>query len=200
MLGIEKVDHVGIRVSDKSTSVAFYERLGFRTLSDTGFEEGHPIIMEHPSGVVLNLLGPADMPNDRNILMDADEKYPGITHVSFRVASIDDAKGFLADRGIPLSGQFSFKDLRAVFIPRPRPQRHRARCLRGGGTGGAGRRRRTRRLSGASIVTGPPAVAGWIETRPRRGIAGGPAQVVPVPSGLAVRHGRAEGTGASGRR
>ena len=119
MLGIEKVDHVGIRVSDKSASVAFYERLGFRTLSDTGFEEGHPIIMRHPSGVVLNLLGPADMPNDRNILMDADEKYPGITHVSFRVASIDDAKGFLADRGIPLSGQFSFKDLRAVFIRDP---------------------------------------------------------------------------------
>jgi len=119
MLGIEKVDHVGIRVSDRSASVAFYERLGFRTLSDTGFEEGHPIIMRHPSGVVLNLLGPADMPNDRNILMDVDEKYPGITHVSFRVASIDDAKGFLADRGIPLSGQFSFKDLRAVFIRDP---------------------------------------------------------------------------------
>ena len=67
MLGIEKVDHIGIRVSDKSVSIAFYERLGFRTLSDIGFEKGHPIIMKHPSGVVLNLLGPADMPNDKNI-------------------------------------------------------------------------------------------------------------------------------------
>ena len=119
MLGIEKVDHIGIRVSDKAVSVAFYERLGFRTLSDTGFEKGHPIIMQHPSGVVLNLLGPADMPNDKNVLMDMDGKYPGITHVSFKVDSIDAAKAFLAENGIPLSGQFSFKDLRAVFIRDP---------------------------------------------------------------------------------
>ncbi len=119
MLGIEKVDHIGIRVSDKSVSIAFYERLGFRTLSDTGFEKGHPIIMRHPSGVVLNLLGPADMPNDKNILMDVGEKYSGITHVSFKVASIAAAKQFLSEQGIALSGQFSFKDLRAVFIRDP---------------------------------------------------------------------------------
>ena len=119
MLDIEKVDHIGIRISDRTASVAFYEGLGFKTLSDTGFEQGHPIIMQHPSGVVLNLLGPSDTPNDRNILMDVDEKYPGITHVSFKVASIDAAKAFLAELGIPLSGQFSFKDLRAVFIRDP---------------------------------------------------------------------------------
>ncbi len=119
MLGIEKVDHVGIRVSDKSVSITFYERLGFRTLSDTGFEKGHPIIMQHPSGVVLNLLGPADMPNEKNILMDVGEKYPGITHVSFKVASIDAARRFLAENHIPLSGQFSFKDLQAIFIRDP---------------------------------------------------------------------------------
>ena len=51
--------------------------------------------------------------------MDMDEKHPGITHVSFKVSSIDAAKAFLAERGIPLSGQFSFKDLRAVFIRDP---------------------------------------------------------------------------------
>ena len=119
LLDIQKVDHIGIRVSDRTVSVAFYESLGFETLSDTGFEHGHPIIMQHPSGVVLNLLGPSDTPNDRNILMDVDRKYPGITHVSFKVASIDAAKAFLAELGIPLSGQFSFKDLRAVFIRDP---------------------------------------------------------------------------------
>ena len=43
-------------------------------------------------------------------------KYPGITHVSFKVGSIDAARQFLAGNDIPLSGQFSFKDLRAVFI------------------------------------------------------------------------------------
>ena len=119
MLDIEKVDHIGIRVSDRAVSVAFYERLGFRTLADAGFEKGHPIIMQHPSGVVLNLLGPADTAVDRNILMDVDQKYPGITHVSFKVVSLDAAKRFLAEHDIPLSGQFSFKDLRAVFIRDP---------------------------------------------------------------------------------
>ncbi len=119
MLDIEKVDHIGIRVSDRAVSIAFYERLGFRTLADAGFEKGHPIIMQHPSGVVLNLLGPANTTHDTNILMDVDEKYPGITHVSFKVASLDAAKAFLAESGIPLSGQFSFRDLRAVFIRDP---------------------------------------------------------------------------------
>ena len=119
MLDIEKVDHIGIRVSDKTVSIAFYEKLGFQTVFDIGFENGHPIIMRHPSGVVLNLLGPADMPNDKNILMDVGEKYPGITHVSFKVASIAAAKHFLTAQGIALSGQFSFKDLQAIFIRDP---------------------------------------------------------------------------------
>ena len=119
MLDIEKVDHIGIRVREKAVSIAFYERLGFRTLSDTGFEQGHPVIMQHPSSVVLNLLGPGDAGDGRNILMDVEEKYPGITHVSFKVGSIEAATRFLAEHGIALSGQFSYKDLRAVFIRDP---------------------------------------------------------------------------------
>ena len=119
MLDIEKVDHVGIRVRDKAVSIAFYERLGFRTLSDAGFERGHPVILQHPCGVVLNLLGPSNTESGNNILMDVTEKYPGITHVSFKVASIEAAKRFLAEHGVPLSGQFSYKDLRAIFIRDP---------------------------------------------------------------------------------
>ena len=119
MLGIEKVDHVGIRVSDKTLSIGFYEGLGFETLLDVGFEQGHPIIMQHPSGVVLNLLGPSNTASDQNILMDVEEKYPGLTHVSFKVASMDEAKRFLHDRGISLSGEFTFKGMHAVFIRDP---------------------------------------------------------------------------------
>ena len=119
MLGIEKVDHVGIRVSDKALSIEFYEGLGFETLSDTGFEQGHPIIMQHPSGVVLNLLGPSNTTNGLNILMDVDEKYPGLTHVSFKVASMDEAKRFLQERRVALSGEFTFKGMHAVFIRDP---------------------------------------------------------------------------------
>ena len=56
MLAIQKVDHVGIRVSDKADSIAFYQGLGFNLVSEAGFEKGHPIIMQHVSGEVLNLL------------------------------------------------------------------------------------------------------------------------------------------------
>ncbi len=119
MLPIEKVDHVGIRVTDKAVSIAFYEKVGFKLLSDEGFEQGHPVILEHPSGVVLNLLGPANASPGTNILMDVDEKHPGITHVSYKVSSIDAAKAALEEQGIPLTGEFSFKGLHAIFFRDP---------------------------------------------------------------------------------
>lgn len=119
MLEIEKVDHVGIRVSVKETSIDFYRKLGFKLLSDAGFEQGHPAILQHESGDVLNLLGPADATPTDNILMDVDQKHSGITHVSYRVRSIESAKRFLESEGIPLTGEFSFKGLHAIFIRDP---------------------------------------------------------------------------------
>ena len=119
MLDIEKVDHVGIRVSVKETSIAFYQSLGFKLITDVGFEKGHPVIMQHDSGDVLNLLGPAAVTPSANVLMDIDEKHAGITHVSYKVRSIPAAKEFLAEAGIPLTGEFSFKGLHAVFIRDP---------------------------------------------------------------------------------
>lgn len=119
MLGIQAVNHVGIRVSAKQVSIDFYESLGFALVSDVGFENGHPVIMKHASGVVLNLLGPANSGDGNNILMDVDEKYPGITHVALTVASLDDTKAFLGDAGIEITGSFSFGNMSAVFIRDP---------------------------------------------------------------------------------
>ena len=119
MLGIEKVDHVGIRVADKQRSIAFYERLGFELIADAGFDQGHPVIMQHPSGEVINLLGPATPGVTENVLMDIETKHTGLTHVSYKVDSIDDAKSFLEDASIPLTGEFRFRDLHAIFIRDP---------------------------------------------------------------------------------
>ena len=119
MLDIQKVDHIGIRVRDKRVAIDFYEGLGFETLADIGFEKGHPVIMRHPSGVAVNLLGPSNASSGGNILMDTDEKHPGITHVSYRVGSISAAKAFLAEKNIPLTGEFQFKGLHAIFIRDP---------------------------------------------------------------------------------
>jgi lactoylglutathione lyase len=119
VLEIEKVDHVGIRVSVKEVSIAFYETIGFKLLTDIGFEKGHPVIMQHESGDVLNLLGPADTTPADNILMDIGAKHAGITHVSYKVKSIERAKAFLDSAGIPLSGELNFKGLHAIFIRDP---------------------------------------------------------------------------------
>ena len=119
MLAIEAVNHIGIRIRDKARSIAFYQQLGFELAADAGFEKGHPLIMKHPSGVVLNLLGPSNMPEGQNILMDVEEKYAGITHVALTVSSLEHAKQFMDDKQIAITGSFSFGDMSAIFIRDP---------------------------------------------------------------------------------
>ena len=119
MLDIKSVNHIGIRIKDKVRSVAFYENLGFAFGSDTGFEQGHPIVMKHPSGVVLNLLGPSNTPEGKNILMDVEEKYTGITHMALTVGSLDDTKRFMSENNIEVTGSFSFGGMSAIFIRDP---------------------------------------------------------------------------------
>lgn len=119
MLNIESVNHIGIRIREKKRSVAFYEVLGFTFRSDAGFDQGHPIILRHPSGVVLNLLGPANSSFESNILMDSKEKHTGITHIALTVESLEETKAFLASENIELTGSFSFGGMSAVFIRDP---------------------------------------------------------------------------------
>ena len=120
MLTIEKFDHVGIRISEKAASVAFYQTLGFDLIADAGFERGHPIIMRNKaSGVTINLLGPSTSSEGTNVLMDLAEKHPGDTHMALRGASMEETKAFLQEEGIPTTGSFSFGGLTAVFIRDP---------------------------------------------------------------------------------
>lgn len=119
MLNISKIDHIGIRVREKGRSIAFYEDLGFDLITDTGFEQGHPIMMRHPAGIVLNLLGPSTEAADENILMDIDRKHAGYTHMALKVDSFEEAEAFLAERGIEVTGRFGFKGMRALFIRDP---------------------------------------------------------------------------------
>lgn len=119
MLDIKNVNHIGIRVKEKARSIKFYELLGFVFTSDAGFEQGHPIVMKHASGVVLNLLGPANMPEEKNILMDVSEKYTGITHMALTVGELSVAKAFMERNGIAITGSFSFGGMSALFIRDP---------------------------------------------------------------------------------
>ncbi len=119
MLDIEGLNHIGIRIRDKRRSIEFYQRLGFAIETDAGFEQGHPVIMSHPSGVVINLLGPADQEDGENILMDVPERYSGITHVALTVSSIEHAREFMRRHDIAETGSFSFGGMSAVFMRDP---------------------------------------------------------------------------------
>ena len=119
MLNIESVNHVGIRIEERSRSMAFYKMLGFELVQDAGFDEGHPIIMKHSNGVVLNLLGPANAGSGSNILMDVEEKYPGYTHIALTVSDLGIAKSFMDENNIEITGSFSFGDMSAIFIRDP---------------------------------------------------------------------------------
>ncbi len=119
MLSIQNVNHIGIRVREIDRSMAFYGNLGFALVRDAGFKDGHPVILRHPSGVVLNLLGPSKDGEGSNVLMDVDEKYPGITHVALTVDSLDTTKSFLTENNIEITGSFEFEGLAAVFIRDP---------------------------------------------------------------------------------
>jgi lactoylglutathione lyase len=119
MLNIEAVNHIGIRIADKSRALKFYQLLGFEFTGDAGFEAGHPIIMRHPGGVVVNLLGPSDQKVGENILMDVEELYSGITHVALTVSSITHARQFMSENNITETGSFSFGGMSAVFMRDP---------------------------------------------------------------------------------
>ncbi len=119
MLDIKKIDHLGIRVRDRHRSVAFYEEFGFKVIAEGIFEKGHPVIMQHPCGIVLNILGPANQPDGPNILMDVPEKYAGYTHMSLAVSSLAATEAFLKERDIKITGRINFKDLNALFVRDP---------------------------------------------------------------------------------
>ena len=116
---IESVNHIGIRVGDKQRSIDFYALLGFELINDVGFESGHPVIMKHASGVVVNLLGPATVSENTNILTDVDEKHTGITHVALTVSSLQHARDFADEHDIKITGSFSFGKMSAIFIRDP---------------------------------------------------------------------------------
>ena len=121
MLDITQVDHLGLRVADIAVARRFYEQLGFAFVKDFGFDQGHPVILRHASGVTVNLLGPSRDAPGTNILMDAPEKYAGYTHVAFEVASIAATQKALEELGIAISaGPIRLsEDTVSIFIRDP---------------------------------------------------------------------------------
>jgi catechol 2,3-dioxygenase-like lactoylglutathione lyase family enzyme len=119
MIDITNFDHIGIRISDRNASVAFYELLGFELTADGGYDKGHPLVMLHPSGININLLGPATAKLGENILMDEKPKYPGITHFAVKVKDADETEAFINREGIAITGRRDFRGTKTIFIRDP---------------------------------------------------------------------------------
>jgi lactoylglutathione lyase len=112
--------HIGIRVHDLERSLRFYALLGFtKTAGPIGRE---PVaILDHPSGVELNLILNAQTADEPNVLMDVPDKHAGITHVALLVPDLDAARRELEAAGVALSGgpiQFGPK-ARGFFVRDP---------------------------------------------------------------------------------
>lgn len=117
---ITGIAHVGIRVHDLDRARAFYEQLGFEFVVDpVGLE---PVaILEHPSGVEINLILNAADAADTNVLMDIDEKHPGYTHVALAVSDVKAMQAALEAAGIAITeGPITFpKGAKAIFVRDP---------------------------------------------------------------------------------
>jgi lactoylglutathione lyase len=108
MINIARVDHIGIRVADLDRATAFYRIFGFEQLHAA--ENDAVVVMKNDQDVEINIIYNANNANDdKNILMDVPEKYPGYTHVAFRVESIADTVAALRENGIEITqGPVSF--------------------------------------------------------------------------------------------
>jgi len=102
MIEIDRVDHIGIRVADLDRAMAFYRLFGFEELHAA--DNDAVVVMKNREGVEINIIYNANTNNDnKNILMDVAEKYPGYTHVAFRVSSIARTVAALNEYGIKIT-------------------------------------------------------------------------------------------------
>lgn len=112
------INHIGIRVRSLETARIFYERLGFKFL--IGPIGPEPVaIMEHPSGININLILNGDSDAEENVLMDVPEKHPGYTHIALTVSDIKAVEASIRNLGIPITeGPITLPDGGIMFFIR----------------------------------------------------------------------------------
>ncbi len=102
MLNVQSIDHIGIRVADLDRAMDFYGLFGF-TIEHKA--DNDPVaVVKNTQGVELNLVyNSGDDNGGENILMDIPTKYPGFTHVAFRVDSILETVKTLNANAVPIT-------------------------------------------------------------------------------------------------
>lgn len=119
MKEITRINHVGLRIRNLAISREFYEKLGFEFL--VGPVGPEPVaIMEHPSGVNLNLIINASNDASRNnVLMDVVTKNTGYTHIALEVCSYENVEHQLNELEIEITESVEFEGARFLFVRDP---------------------------------------------------------------------------------
>ncbi len=115
---ISRINHVGLRVRDLAIARAFYEKLGFEFIAGPLGPE--PVaIMEHPSGVNINLiLNANDAAATTNVLMDVAAKHTGYTHMALQVADAQRAQRDVRALGLTITETVSLPSGAEFFFIR----------------------------------------------------------------------------------
>ena len=99
---ILSIDHIGIRVTNRDVSRAFYAQFGFAETAY--FQADQANEMQTASGVRINLImNGAKRPHNKNILLDEPIKYPGITHLALVVADLSALQTWLQANKIAIT-------------------------------------------------------------------------------------------------
>ena len=99
---ILSIDHIGIRITNRDVSRAFYAQFGF--VETDYFQTDQANEMQTASGVRINLImNGAKRPQNKNILLDEPIKYPGITHLALVVADLSALQTWLQANKIAIT-------------------------------------------------------------------------------------------------
>ena len=99
---VRSFDHVGIRVTDRDRSLAFYAELGF--VVDPDFTTDRVAEVVSADGVRLNLIFNGEpRPDGRNVLLDEDRRWPGYTHAAFIIDRLQSIIDWAASRDVAIT-------------------------------------------------------------------------------------------------
>jgi catechol 2,3-dioxygenase-like lactoylglutathione lyase family enzyme len=118
---ITSYDHMGVRVSDRARSLAFYGALGFEPEPGEGDVTARAVGLINAAGVRINLIFNGEPPADgRNILMDVSQKHPGWTHPAFIVDRLDSILAWANHQDVEITeGPVEWGRRRVCFLRDP---------------------------------------------------------------------------------
>lgn len=118
-IALTAYEHVGVRISDKTRAIRFYEVFGFRVVAEHPQSKSRAVEMANEFGVRIHLIcNGLSQPAANNILQDNDHGYPGFTHAAFIVPDLKQVADMLARAGVAITEGPKFQPRRTYLFCR----------------------------------------------------------------------------------